>query len=66
MFLLIFSKNHKFLKKVTFLNFSYFEGWSRVVHECSYLGVRGVSFDCPYGPKEILFNDLDKKLNIHH
>lgn len=56
-------KPFKFLKRSDiFLNFSYFEGWSRVVHECSYLGVRGVSFDCPYGPKEILFNDLDKKI----
>ncbi len=56
-------KPFKFLKNSDiFLNFSYFEGWSRVVHECSYLGIRGVSFDCPFGPKEILLNDLNIKI----
>lgn len=54
---------YKYLKKSDiFLNFSYYEGWSRVVHECVLLELRGISFDSKFGPKEILINDLDKKI----
>ena len=64
-FLKKFSKNpFGYLKKKdVFLNFSNYEGWSRVVHECAILGLRGISFDSKYGPREILINDLDKQID---
>tara|TARA_B100001093_G_scaffold520413_1_gene615568 strand:+ start:2751 stop:3854 length:1104 start_codon:yes stop_codon:yes gene_type:complete len=57
------NKPFEYLKKTDiFLNFSNFEGWSRLIHECAHLNIRGITFDCPYGPREILINDLDKKI----
>lgn len=53
-------------KNDVFLNFSNFEGWSRLIHECAYLGLRGITFDCPYGPKEILMNNIDCKIDYPH
>ena len=44
------------------LNFSIYEGWSRTLMESLLNRLRYISFDSPYGPREILTNSL-KKIN---
>ena len=46
------------------LNFSIYEGWSRTLMESLLNRLRYISFDSPYGPREILTNSLKKLINI--